>query len=47
MGTLQYQVADWATLAAGYRYLAVNFQDGGFRFNTALHGPILGATFRF
>src|SRR5262249_56054923 len=47
MGTLQYQIAEWATLAAGYRYLAVDFDAGGFPYNVALHGPIIGATFRF
>jgi hypothetical protein len=47
MGTLQYQIAEWATLAAGYRYLAVDFDDGGFLYDVALHGPIIGATIRF
>ena len=47
LGTLQYQAEDWLTLDAGYRYLAVNFSDGGFHYNVALHGPIIGATFRF
>jgi len=47
MGTLQYQLADWVTLAAGYRYLAVDYESGNFRFDAALHGPIIGATFRF
>jgi len=47
LGTLQYQAEDWLSLDAGYRYLAVDFSDGGFRYNVALHGPIIGATFRF
>ena len=47
LGTLQYQIAESIALEAGYRYLAVDHEDGGFLFNMALHGPILGATFRF
>jgi opacity protein-like surface antigen len=47
LGTLQYQAEDWLSLDAGYRYLAVDFSDGGFRYNVALHGPVIGATLRF
>jgi len=47
MGTLQYEIAESVTLAAGYRYLAVDFDDGGFLYDVALHGPIIGATIRF
>jgi len=47
MGTLQYAIAESVTLAAGYRYLAVDFDDGGFLYDVALHGPIIGATIRF
>jgi len=47
LGTLQYRAADWATLEAGYRYLAVDFDDNGFLFDVALQGPIIGASFRF
>ena len=47
LGTLQYGVAEWLTLEAGYRYLAVDFDDNGFLFDVALHGPIIGASFRF
>jgi hypothetical protein len=47
MGTLQYAVAESVTLAAGYRYLAVDFDDGSFLYDVALHGPIIGGTFRF
>ena len=41
------QAKDWLSLNAGYRYLAVDFSDGGFRYDVALHGPIIGATIRF
>jgi hypothetical protein len=47
MGTLQYQIAESVSLAAGYRYLAVDFDDGAFLYDVALHGPIIGATIRF
>jgi len=47
LGAVQYQVEEWLTLDAGYRYLAVDFSDGGFLYDVALSGPILGASFRF
>jgi len=47
LGTIQYQVADSITLDAGYRYLAVDYDDGGFLFDVALSGPIIGASIRF
>ena len=47
VGTLQYLLNDCITLEAGYRYLAVDYDDGGFLFDVALHGPIIGASFRF
>jgi hypothetical protein len=48
LGTLQYQVAESIALEAGYRYLAVDYDDsGGFLFDVAMHGPIIGGSFRF
>ena len=47
LGTLQYQVSDSVTLDAGYRYLAVDYKNGGFLFDMALSGPIIGASIRF
>jgi len=47
LGTIQYQLEDWITLEAGYRYLAVDFEDDGFVFDVALSGPIVGASLRF
>ena len=35
------------TLDAGYRYLAVDYKNGGFKFDMALSGPIIGASIRF
>jgi opacity protein-like surface antigen len=47
IGTLQYAIAESIMLEAGYRYLAVDFDDGGFLYDVALHGPIIGASIRF
>jgi len=47
LGTLQYEVADSITLDAGYRYLAVDYKNGGFLLDVALSGPIVGASTRF
>lgn len=47
VGTLQYQLNDSIALEAGYRYLAVDYDDGAFLFDMALHGPIVGGSFRF
>jgi len=43
MGTVNYQVASWAQLRLGYRYLAVNREH----VDIHLNGPIIGTTFRF
>ncbi len=47
LGTVQYQLADWVALEAGYRHLAVDFEDDGYVFDAALSGPLIGGTFRF
>lgn len=47
VGTLQYAIDDAITLDAGYRYLAVDYDDDGFLFDVALSGPIIGASIRF
>jgi hypothetical protein len=36
LGTLQYEVADSITLDAGYRYLAVDYKNGGFLLDVAV-----------
>jgi hypothetical protein len=46
-GTLQYQLNESITLEAGYRYLAVDYDKGGFLFDTTLQGPIIGGTIHF
>jgi hypothetical protein len=47
LGTFQYEIPEFVTLAAGYRYIAVDFDDGDFLFDVAMQGPIIGATFGF
>ena len=47
LGTLQYQVSDSFTMDAGYRYLAVDYKNGGFLLDAALSGPIIGGSIRF
>jgi hypothetical protein len=34
-------------IVGGYRYLFVNYKSGGFTFNAAMSGPIVGAKFKF
>ena len=46
-GTLQYRYNDTVTLEAGYRYLAVDYDNDGFVFDVAMQGPVIGAKFRF
>ena len=47
LGTLQYQVDESITLQAGYRYLDVDYDNGGFLFDAALQGPIIGGSIHF
>ena len=43
-GLLGYKVKRRWTLQAGYRYLSVDYRNGGFRFNVVTSGVIAGAT---
>ena len=45
LGTLRYRYNDAVTLEAGYRYLDVDYDEDGFVFDIAMHGPIIGAEF--
>ena len=45
--TLQYHYNDSVTLEAGYRYLAVDYDDDGFVWDVSMHGPVIGVNFRF
>ena len=46
-GGLGYNFNDWLTAYAGYRYLEIQHQDGGFVYDVAQQGPLIGALFRF
>jgi hypothetical protein len=46
-GTLDYRFnANWSA-HIGYRHLAVDYKRGGYVFDAALSGPILGVSYRF
>jgi opacity protein-like surface antigen len=47
LGAVQYQLNESITLEAGYRYLSVDFNDGGFVYDVAMHGPLIGGSIRF
>ncbi len=47
LGALQYQLNESITLEAGYRYLAVDYDRGGFVYDVAMQGPIIGGSIRF
>lgn len=42
LATLDLRALDWLLLRAGYRHVAVDFEDGGFEWDVELRGPILG-----
>jgi hypothetical protein len=46
-GNVGYNFNDWLTAYAGFRYLNIQHQDGGFVYDVQQEGPMLGATFRF
>ncbi|MEQ9813024.1 MAG: outer membrane beta-barrel protein [Azospirillaceae bacterium] len=47
VATVNYALTDSLFLSAGYRYLAVDYDDGGTRLDVSLSGPLIGATWRF
>ena len=47
LGALQYQLNESITLEAGYRYLSVDYDKGGFLYDVAMQGPIIGGSIRF
>jgi hypothetical protein len=44
---LGYQLNKRFTLQVGYRYLDVNYRSGGFKYDVAMSGLLLGTTIRF
>jgi opacity protein-like surface antigen len=47
LGTVSYSFNEHIALQIGYRYFAVDFEDGPFEFDIKLFGPIIGLTFKF
>ena len=46
-GGVGYAFSDAYALVVGYRYLSVDYEDGGFLFDAEMAGPVVGFTFRF
>ena len=44
---LGYQWTDSFSTTIGYRYLDVEYEDNGFLYDVAQHGPVLGLSWRF
>jgi hypothetical protein len=47
MGGAGYQFTDSFSAVVGYRAMGVDYENGGFVYDTVQQGPILGAVFRF
>jgi len=45
-GTLDYQFS-WGKVLGGYRYMNLDYENGDYKINLALSGPVLGAAFTF
>ncbi|MEG6549302.1 hypothetical protein V6C53_03565 [Desulfocurvibacter africanus] len=46
-GLLGYRFTPLFSLLGGYRALGVDYEQGGFRLDTTMHGPVVGAAFSF
>lgn len=46
-GIVGYLYSPTKTFFAGYRYLSVDYERGGYIFDVRMSGPIVGATFKF
>jgi hypothetical protein len=47
MGAVGYQFTDAFSAVVGYRAAGVDYENGGFVYDTVQQGPIIGAVFRF
>jgi len=47
LATLNYKINESFSASAGYKVLRVDYSSGGHVFDTTLHGPVIGATYRF
>ena len=46
-GGIGYAFGDSNSLIAGYRYLAVDYENASFLFDAEMTGPVIGFTFQF
>ena len=46
-GSVNYAVTESIIADVGYRYLKVDYEDGGYLLDVAFHGPIMGVVFEF
>ncbi len=46
-GGLDYAITDRFSTVAGFRYLSIDYEDGGTELDLTTYGPVLGATLRF
>lgn len=44
---VNFRINDWATLALAYRTISIDYEQGGFSYDTESSGPNLGVLFRF
>lgn len=47
LGTVNYLLTDHLSVSAGYKHLAIDYDDDGYVFDATLSGPVLGITYRF
>ncbi len=47
LATLNYILTDHLSTSVGYKVLSVDYRHDGHVFDTTLHGPVLGLTYRF
>ena len=47
IGTVSYSFTDHIALQVGYRFFADDYENGAFKLNTKLYGPVAGLTFSF
>jgi hypothetical protein len=47
LGTVNWAFDERVSVSAGYKILAVDYENDGFLFDATLSGPVLGATWRF
>lgn len=47
VGTLDYSLNEKLLLRGGYRILSTDYEDGSFKYDMTLRGPLIGLTYRF